>query len=162
MTSRPTHWCPKIVKWRPCWCPKSILWEMISFLLQTLSFVPINLHRFWPREWKRSMVKGRPCWCPKPILWELNSFLMPNFFLVQWISKAAGHVISHASENALYLQEITQHLYFDNFFNYFGGARSKGFATLKNVSKLPFLTDWASKVCRFSVPFGYLTKWEPN
>ena len=23
-------------------------------------------------------------------------------------------------------------------FNYFGGARSKGFATLRNVSKLPF------------------------
>ena len=46
---------------------------------------------------------------------------------------------------------------------YFGGARSKGFATLRNVSKLHFfLQDWASKVCRFSVLFGYLTKWEPN
>ena len=28
-----------------------------SFLMQTLSFVPINLHRCWPREWKHSMVK---------------------------------------------------------------------------------------------------------
>ena len=46
---------------------------------------------------------------------------------------------------------------------YFGGARSKGFATLRNVSKLHFFwQDWASKVCRFSVLFGYLTKWEPN
>ena len=35
---------------------------------------------------------------------------------------------------------------------YFGGARSKGFATLRNVSKLTFLgQDWARKVCRFSV-----------
>ena len=25
-----------------------------------------------------------------------------------------------------------------------------------------FWQDWASKVCRFSVLFGYLTKWEPN
>ena len=27
------------------------------FLMQTLSFVPINLHRFWPREWKHSKIK---------------------------------------------------------------------------------------------------------
>ena len=48
--------------------------------------------------------------------------------------------------------------------NYFGGARSKGFATLRNVSKLPFFVkiNWARKVCRFSVLFGYLTRWEPN
>ena len=25
-----------------------------------------------------------------------------------------------------------------------------------------FWQDWACKVCRFSVLFGYLTKWEPN
>ena len=37
---------------------------------------------------------------------------------------------------------------------YFGGARSEGFAI--------FWQDWACKVCRFSVLFGYLTKWEPN
>ena len=37
---------------RPCWCPKTILWELNSFLMQTLPFVPINLHRCWPREWK--------------------------------------------------------------------------------------------------------------
>ena len=28
-------------------CPKPILWEFNSFLMQTLSFVPINLHRCW-------------------------------------------------------------------------------------------------------------------
>ena len=33
------------MKWRPCWCPKPILWELNSFLMQTLSFGPINLHR---------------------------------------------------------------------------------------------------------------------
>ena len=31
-----------------------LLWELISFLMWTLSFIPINLHRFWSREWKRS------------------------------------------------------------------------------------------------------------
>ena len=30
--------------------PKSVLWELNSFLMQTLSFVPINLHICWPRE----------------------------------------------------------------------------------------------------------------
>ena len=55
MTSRRPYWCPKTMKRRPCWCPKPILWELNSFLMQTLSFVPINLHRCWPREWKHSM-----------------------------------------------------------------------------------------------------------
>ena len=32
------------MKWRPCWCPKAVLWELNSFLMPTLSFVPINLH----------------------------------------------------------------------------------------------------------------------
>ena len=50
MTSRRPYWCPKTMKRRPCWCPKPILWEFNSFLMQTLSFVPINLHRCWPRE----------------------------------------------------------------------------------------------------------------
>ena len=45
----------KTMKRRPCWCPKPILWEMNSFLMQTLSFDPINLHRCWPREWKHSI-----------------------------------------------------------------------------------------------------------
>ena len=47
--------CPKTMKRRPCWCPKPVLWEMNSFLIQTLFFVPINLHRCWPREWKHSI-----------------------------------------------------------------------------------------------------------
>ena len=51
MTSRRPYWCPKTMKQRPCWCPKVILWELKSFLMQTLSFVPINLHRCGPREW---------------------------------------------------------------------------------------------------------------
>ena len=37
------------------WCPKQILWELNSFLVQMLSFVPINLHRRWPRSWKHSI-----------------------------------------------------------------------------------------------------------
>ena len=55
MTSRRPYWCPKTMKRRPCWCPKPVLWELNSFLMQTLSFVPINLHICWPREWKHSI-----------------------------------------------------------------------------------------------------------
>ena len=55
MTSRRPYWCPKTMKRRPCWCPKPLLWELNSFLIQTLSFVSINLHRCWPREWKHSI-----------------------------------------------------------------------------------------------------------
>ena len=58
MTSRRPYWCPKTMKQRPCWCPKLIFWELNSFLMQTLSFVPINLHRCWPREWKHSILKS--------------------------------------------------------------------------------------------------------
>ena len=50
MTSRRSYWCPQTMKWQQCWCPKLILWELNSFLTQTLSFVPINLHRCWPHE----------------------------------------------------------------------------------------------------------------
>ena len=87
MTSRRPYWCPKTINRRPCWCPKPVLWELNSFLMQTLSFVSINLHRCWPREWKHSiecfhMTSRRPCWCPKPILWELNSFLMQTLSFV--------------------------------------------------------------------------------
>ena len=45
MTSRRPYWCSKTMKRRPCWCPKPILWELNSSLMQTLSFVPINMHR---------------------------------------------------------------------------------------------------------------------
>ena len=50
MTSRRPYWCPKTMKRRPCWCPKPVLWELNSFLMQTLSFVSINLHRCWSCE----------------------------------------------------------------------------------------------------------------
>ena len=52
---------------RPFWCPKPVLWELNSFLMQTLSFVPINLHRCWPREWKHSISSCKPC-----TIWDLN------------------------------------------------------------------------------------------
>ena len=55
MTSRRPYCCPKTMKRRPCWCPKVVLWELNSFVMQTLSFVPINLHRCWSREWKHSV-----------------------------------------------------------------------------------------------------------
>ena len=59
MTSRRPYWCPKTIKRRPCWCPKPVLWELNSFLMQTISFVPINLHRCWPGEWKHSIFNTR-------------------------------------------------------------------------------------------------------
>ena len=47
--------CFHMTSRRPCWCPKPVLWELNFFLMQTLSFVPINLHRCWTREWKHSI-----------------------------------------------------------------------------------------------------------
>ena len=44
-----------------CWRPELILWELNSFLMQTLSFVPINLHRCWLREWKRPIRGSIKC-----------------------------------------------------------------------------------------------------
>ena len=61
MRSWRPYWCPKTMKRQPCWCSKLILWELNSFLMQTLSFVPINLHRCWPREWKRSIPDNFSC-----------------------------------------------------------------------------------------------------
>ena len=54
MTSRQPYRCSETIKRRPCWCSKPILWELICFLM-SLSFVPINLHRYYSREWKRSI-----------------------------------------------------------------------------------------------------------
>jgi len=55
MRSWRPYWCLKTMKRQPCWCSKPILWELNSFLMQTLSFVPMNLWRFWPCEWKHSI-----------------------------------------------------------------------------------------------------------
>ena len=71
MTLRRPYWCPKTMKQWPCWCPKLILWELNSFLMQTLSFVPIHLHRYWPREWKHSIVLGP---CENDFLWTWDVF----------------------------------------------------------------------------------------
>ena len=56
---------------RPYWCPKTILWELNSFLMQTLSFVPINLHRCWSREWKHSI--------PQIYLWIPDKYSSTSF-----------------------------------------------------------------------------------
>ena len=55
ITSRRPYWCPKTIKRRPCLCPKPVLWEWNSFIMQSLSFVPISMHRCWPCEWKHSI-----------------------------------------------------------------------------------------------------------
>ena len=80
MTSRRPYWCPKTVKQRPCWCPKLILnWELNSYLMQTLSFALINLHRCWPREWKRSI----------GLDWQNNNFARTSLFFAHFIAVAA-------------------------------------------------------------------------
>ena len=61
MTSWLPYLCPKTTTRRPCWCPKPVPWELNSFLMQTLSFVTINLHLHWSRELKHSIV-GYPIW----------------------------------------------------------------------------------------------------
>ena len=91
MTSCPTYWCPKIVKWRPCWCPK-------------------------------------------PILWELNLFLMQIFSFVQWISKAAGHVISHVishvSNNVFERRTSTG----SGLFSFFDGGFAQIFSQIASIT----------------------------
>ena len=47
--------CFHMTSRRPYWCPKPVPWELNPFLIQTLSFVTINLHICWPREWKHSV-----------------------------------------------------------------------------------------------------------
>ena len=71
MTSQRPYWCLKTMKRRPCWCPKRVLWELNSFLMQMLFFVPINLHRCWPREWKHSLRSFSCCWNYES---KMNSF----------------------------------------------------------------------------------------
>ena len=56
---------------RPYWCSKTILLEFNSFLMWTLPFVSINLHRCWSREWKRSI---------HTLSYQKNGINFVNFF----------------------------------------------------------------------------------
>ena len=51
------------------------------FLMQTLSFVPINLHRCWPREWKRSI---------QLVLQQNKSHFFPASCTVPWCNPESG------------------------------------------------------------------------
>ena len=107
MTSRRPYWFSKTIIRRPCWCAKPILWELNSFLMKTLSFVPINLHRHRPCEWKRwlSIKLNTPhislCYfwryidtstlikiiCKlSPKLWVIHSVLLNMFLLLRFFS----------------------------------------------------------------------------
>ena len=76
---------PKTMKRRPCSCPKPVLWELNSFLMQTLSFVSMNLHRCWPREWKHSIkcchyYKGLMLLCfRRRVYWPIMVTLFSTF-----------------------------------------------------------------------------------
>ena len=78
MTSRRPYWCPKTMKRRPCWCPKPILWELKSFLMQTLSFVLMNLHSCWPREWKHSIRNNFVCTIWNRWIWNRESWALES------------------------------------------------------------------------------------
>ena len=80
MMSRRPYWCPKTTKRRPYWCPKPILREFTSFLMQTLSFVLINLHRCWPREWKHSIFRGE-----LQLLWTTNVSMVTKWSWSRYI-----------------------------------------------------------------------------
>ena len=53
MTSRRPYWC--LTQWNGnhVGVSNQSCGSWILFFMQTLSFVPINLHRCWPSEWKR-------------------------------------------------------------------------------------------------------------
>ena len=73
----------------PYWCSKAILWELTSFLVQTISFVPVNLRRCCPSEWKRSighlLVAPNLCFkarlSAKPVYEYKNHFYLKGFAL---------------------------------------------------------------------------------
>ena len=94
MTSRRPYWCPKTMKRPPCWCPKPILWEFNSFLMQTLSFVPINLHRCWPREWKHSIFM---VYDNISLIDRRNDVKIYNGQTLQWNFSPAGRAWLHLS-----------------------------------------------------------------
>ena len=75
MTAWRPYLCPKTMKRRPCLCPKPVLRELNSFLMQRISFVPINLHRCWPREWKHSIGNVASYWVSSWDIWLLLSYL---------------------------------------------------------------------------------------
>ena len=87
MTSWRPYLCPKTMKRWPCLCPKLVLGELNSFLMQTLSFVPVNLRRCCPREWKRFtghfLVALSLCFkarlSAKPVYEYKNNFYLKGF-----------------------------------------------------------------------------------
>ena len=92
------------------------------------------------------------------IYWQISAVVCPTWFLLILFKLWWLNITYVLSKFVVFLKFTP----FSGSY-YFGGAPSKGFATLRNVPKLIFLgQDWARKVCRFSVLFGYLTKWEPN
>ena len=55
------------------------------FSYQTLSFVPIHLHRCWPRDWKRSIIVSRISQCIRksvrnPCVWTHLWILLGDFY----------------------------------------------------------------------------------
>ena len=56
-----------------------------SFLMQTPSFVPINLHRYWPREWKHSILYTLNMTLNRWTVVTLNSQAWLSFFTSKYV-----------------------------------------------------------------------------
>ena len=172
-----SRWVP--LNWARCTKRPSIRLGSKLYPSNTLRMLNIDLTRFMPVPYaKIEKVKERLYWQV-----EVNRFLLskewwlliyrkipkitPGTYIFQrpflrgLYSEGLMYGGKSAFQNRLGSLQWEGNLTF--LLCYFGGARSKGFAALRNISKLTFfLQDWAREVCRFSVLFGYLTKWELN
>ena len=71
MTLRRPYWCSKTMKQSPhVGVPNQ---SCGFFLMETLSFVPVNLYGCCPREWKRSIGATVCTWCVTFHTWRMNT-----------------------------------------------------------------------------------------
>ena len=91
MMSWQSCWCSKTMKWRPCCCTKPILWEFNSFLMKTLSFVPIDLHGCQARE----HIRIKYCCCYTLLLFI---HLLIFFACLVFPFAQGGHLSKHVKK----------------------------------------------------------------
>ena len=82
----------------PYWCPKPVLWELSSFLMQTLSFVPINLHRCWPRDGKIYILSQSS----RDVFYEQHKLLVFFFMHLQLVSLCARRSAKQLLDGRVY------------------------------------------------------------
>ena len=152
------------------WGKENILWPRPRTHARSPSWICCcstdrAVNPLWSESWVICVAdrgEGKTCnrthliiyFLPRTMLAECSKWSIDNYLCPEW-----KYIECYKTP----LNPNQRYHYFMYVPIYFGGARSKGFATLRNVSKLTFLRqDWARKVCRFPVLFGSLTKWQPN